>query len=546
VRIGAPSDLGTKLESAAIGVEPDTADFLSGRSFVANVVLNLSAEFITICLGLVCVPYVVRRLGADSFGILSLSWILLFYMSLFDLGLSRATTKFAAEAIGSGDRGQLPSLLGASLSLQSAIGLISGSLLFILSPWVVGLLKIPGNLLIQATLSFRILAFAVPVVLITNCLRGMLEALQRFDLVNYVKVPTNASMFLAPILVLPFGGLLPSIILLMTAFRCAAMLAYLLSCLSVLPKPGLRFGYERHISSQLLKYGGWITVSNATGPILMYADRFMIGILVSIGSVAYYTAPADMINRALIVPASMGAILFPAFSSLAAAGAKEKMEDFYARSIKFLIMGLGPVLLLVNVFSRNILQLWLGGAFAEKSALPLQILTVGTFINSLGFFPYSLLQGMGKPKITAVFHVVEIPLHVALVWILVARMGIVGAAIASTMRVLIDTTLLFWACSWMRLTSFQTLLKQGTLRSLVSLVAFGVALYIGAGVVEPLPVRIGIALVLLVCYVLAEWRWIIDSRDRLFLNEIKSGILVRLGGPRVADPREQSLPGEVQ
>jgi O-antigen/teichoic acid export membrane protein len=277
----------------------------------------------------------------------------------------------------------------------------------------------------------------------------------------------------------------------------------------------------------------------------MYIDRFMIGILGSIGAVAYYTAPADMIGRALVVPASMSAILFPAFSSLGAAGAKERMEDFYARSMKYLIIGLGPALLLVMAFSRNILRLWLGAAFAEKSALPLQILTVGTFINALGFFPYSLLQGMGRPKITAVFHVVEIPLHVALVWILVMRMGIVGAAIASTMRVLIDTTLLFWACSWTRLASFRTLLKQGTLRSLASLAVLGFALSLDSRVVELLSVRLCIAVVLLVCYVYVQWRWIIDSRDREFFAQIKSRILARLNKPRVGGSCEP-LAGEIQ
>jgi O-antigen/teichoic acid export membrane protein len=493
--------------------------FLSASSIATNLAFNLGGEGVVVVLGIVCVPYVVARLGADSFGVLSLSWVLLSYMTLFDLGLSRATTKFAAEAIGTGDHRQLPSLLGTSLSLQFALGFIGGSLLFCFSSLLAGkLLKMPGPLVVDAATGFKILAFAVPVVLMTNCLRGMLEALQRFDLVNYVKVPTNASMFLSPILILPFGGRLPSIILLMMVFRCASMFAYLSLCLSVLPKPGLQFVCERNVLSKLLKYGGWVTISNVTGPVLMYADRFAIGILMSIGAVTYYTAPADMISRALVIPASLGSILFPAFSSLEAAGAQGRLEDLYARSIKYLIIGLGPVLLLTAVFSRDFLHLWLGAAFAEKSTLPLQIITVGVFLNALAFFPFYLLQGLGKPKLTGVFHLAEVPLHLALVWILVARMGIVGAAIASTVRVLVDAVLLFWACGWLHLTSSRALFDQNLIRSFASLAAFGVAVYLFAATGQSLLLRMTLAAILFVCYAFAQWHWSIDHRDREFIR----------------------------
>jgi O-antigen/teichoic acid export membrane protein len=296
------------------------------------------------------------------------------------------------------------------------------------------------------------------------------------------------------------------------------MLAYLILCFSVLPEPGLRFVFERNALSKLLDYGGWVTVSNVTGPILMYSDRFAIGILMSIGAVAYYAAPTDMISRALVIPASLGSILFPAFSSLGAVGAQDRLQDLYARSIKYLIVGLGPVLLLAGVFSRDILQLWLGAAFADKSTLPLQIITVGVFVTSLAYFPFSLLQGLGKPKLTGVFHLVEVPLHLVLVWILVTRVGIVGAAIASTARVLFDAILLFWACSWLRLTPLRAVFDKHLIRSFANLAAFSVAVCLCAGIGESLLLRIAITIVLLACYAFAQWHWSIDNQDREFLR----------------------------
>jgi O-antigen/teichoic acid export membrane protein len=504
--------------------------FLNARSFVTNAVFNLGGEFIIICLGAVSVPYVVKRLGTDRFGILSLVWVVVSSIGIFDLGLSRATTKFAAEARGRGTRHELPTLLGTSLTLQLALGLIGGSIVFLLSPWAAGtVLKIHGPSLSDAVQSFRILGMAVPVILATNCTRGILEALQRFDLVNYVKVPASASMFLSPLLVLPFGGGLPSVILLMMGFRFAAFLAYFGFCVSLLPRPYVRVSVEPKVLNRLLSYGGWVAISNITGPILIYLDRFMIGILLSVNAVAYYTAPADMVNRLLIVPASLCTILFPAFSSMEAAGDKGKLEYLFARSMKYLIIVLGPVLLFVAVFSRDILHLWLGPAFARESTLPLQILAVSVFINCLGFFPYSLLQGLGKPNLTGTFHLVELPLHALLMWILVTRAGIVGAAIASAVRILVDTVLLFVCCNFLGFTSPGMARHQRLTRSLVALAGFGAAIWICNSIpVSPL-VRTSLAAVLLICYVVIQWRWSCDQRDRRFWAELVREFLVHRG-----------------
>ncbi len=90
--------------------------------------------------------------------------------------------------------------------------------------------------------------------------------------------------------------------------------------------------FQRAVLARLLRYGAWVTVSNVTGPLLLYADRFAIGALLSVAALAYYTGPADMLNRTLVIPASLGSTLFPAFSSLQAGGALGKLEDFYARS----------------------------------------------------------------------------------------------------------------------------------------------------------------------------------------------------------------------
>jgi Na+-driven multidrug efflux pump len=84
-------------------------------------------------------------------------------MSLFDLGLSRATTKFVAEAVSTGEHQKIPSLVWTSISLQVALGIFGGALLAGSSHLLAErILKIPHELIREAETAFLFLALAVP------------------------------------------------------------------------------------------------------------------------------------------------------------------------------------------------------------------------------------------------------------------------------------------------------------------------------------------------------------------------------------------------
>jgi O-antigen/teichoic acid export membrane protein len=521
------------------------AGALTGRLFARNAAFNLTGEAAAFLIGAICIPYVVKKLGTDAFGILSISWALIGYMSLFDLGLSRATTKFVAEAVSTGSQQKIPTLVWTSISFQFVFGLLAGSLLVWKAHWLAaGIFKMPPEMTAEATSCFQLLGIATPIILITNCLRGMLEALQHFDLINYIKTSTNILMFSSPFLLIPFGAGLFSIILFLTMLRFLAMLVYFKFCFSPFPRADLRPSFEKDVLRKLFRYGGWVTVTNLVGPLLMYMDRFAVGALLSVAAVAYYTGPADMLNRALVIPASLGSTLFPAFSSLEAAGAMEKLANIYARSLKYLIVTMGPLMLLISTFARDILHFWLGPAFAANSTVPLQILALATFFSALGILPYGLLQGAGRPDITAIFHVVELPLHLGLVWILVSKFGIAGAAIAVTLRVLIDLVLILWACDHVHLASLQVVHQAGVTRSFFGLLLITFAILIVSSSGAILVYRISFAILFVAGYLVAQWKWSFDSRDREFLISMMrqfrgrlSGVNSRLSNPYVlADP----------
>src|SRR5205814_1034934 len=57
----------------------------------------------------------------------------------------------------------------------------------------------------------------------------------------------------------------------------------------------------------------------------------------------------------------------------------------------------------------------------------------------------TLISALGRPDISAKFHMLELAIHLPLAWWLVSTYGITGAATAWTVRVIFDSLLLFRA-----------------------------------------------------------------------------------------------------
>src|ERR1700736_3842195 len=162
-----------------------------GRGLIAkNSIFNLAGLILPTAAGLLTLPYIVKGLGTDGYGILSIAYLVLGYFSIFDLGLSRATVKFVAEHLSPDKIHKVPGLVWTSLTLLVGLGCVFGTVGAIFVPvMMTRFFKMPPSFIGDARLSILILCLAMPIMLGTDALRGVLEAAQRFDLVNFVKVP---------------------------------------------------------------------------------------------------------------------------------------------------------------------------------------------------------------------------------------------------------------------------------------------------------------------------------------------------------------------
>lgn len=497
---------------------------ISGKLLARNMLLNLVGQALPLVVGVITTPFIVRGLGTERFGLLSLAWVVLGYFAIFDLGLGRATTKFVAEALGKGEEENIPRIVWTAVTVQAIFGILGGLVLAGLTPLLVGrVLNIPSELIEEAKATFYFLAPSVPVVLLSSSFQGVLEAFQRFDLVNAVKIPSSTLTFVLPLVGLLLGFSLPGIVALILLARIGALATFVILNFHITPQLR-RYSASFSLFPHLFSFGGWITVSNVVGPVLVYLDRFLIGSLLSMAAVAYYSAPYEMVTRLGIISSSLSMALFPAFSTLGGIENKEKISILFTRSIKYVLLALGPITLVVGLFARDILGIWLGVDFSMKSTIVLQVLALGVLINSLAHTPFALLQGVGRPDIPAKFHLFELLFYIGTAWFLISRWGINGAAVAWTLRVTLDTLLLFGAVFKVYKLSFRAFSINGVGRAGLMFLILASLSCLVKRLTNFLQLPIQLLLMALVFGFFGWlcWRYVMDISERRIVAEIAS------------------------
>jgi O-antigen/teichoic acid export membrane protein len=479
-----------------------------------NAVLNLSGHALPLVVGVFTIPFIVRRLGLDAFGVLSLAWALLGYLGFFDLGLGRATTNALAKELDRGNHAALPRLFWASLKLSLLLGLVAGGVLAALSDLLVrSVLRLPPALIEDAGFTFLLLSASLPPVLASTMLRGVLEAAQRFDLINAIRIPANASLFVLPAAALAVGSGLPGIAALLACASALTFVAYMVACVCAIPAVRARQPLNRALAKSLLSYGGWVTAGNALGPLIVYLDRFLIGALVSTTAVAFYAAPYEIVTRLWVFPASLVSALFPLFSVSHATRVQNQLQNLYMRPITYLVLTVGSGAVLLIIFADPVLRLWLGPAFAEQAAWALRILAAGVLVNSVAHVPYSLIQALGRPDLVAKLYVVELVAYVGVAWPLIARWGITGAAWAWTIRALADAVALF-VLAW-RLCPFKWMdvVRGGPVRGVTALCGLGVSTALAVRLIVPgiVSAQLLVTAALVSGFALCAWKWVLSA-----------------------------------
>ncbi|MCS6892519.1 MAG: oligosaccharide flippase family protein [Rhodovarius sp.] len=398
---------------------------------------NALGRGLPLLLALALTPWLLQLMGIERWGLFTLALAVLGVMGVLDLGVGAALTRALSERMADAGAEEQAALVRAAIAVLALVGLAGAALVWAAIPWLTTrLLNIPPALQEEGAAALAILALAIPLVVVNAALWGVLAAYQRFAAANLVTVPVNLLYYLGPLATLLVWQSLVPVMIALLLCRLVNTLSY--AWLIGRDLPSFWRGRPRlSLAAPLLSIGGWITLAALIGQALLYADRFVIGALLSLQDVAHYATPLDLIIRFWILPVAVAQALLPAMAA-AYRGLPAATAELLRRGGLIILALVFPAALIVGAAAEALLALWLGRDFAASAAPVLALFAVGILFSCFAYAPNALLEAIGRPDVTARFVLAQALVFIPASVAAVAWGGITAAAALWSMRVAVD------------------------------------------------------------------------------------------------------------
>ncbi|MFC1965905.1 flippase [Chloroflexota bacterium] len=373
---------------------------------------------------------IARSLGPEGKGIFTLVMLIpALLVTLSNLGIGASNNYYSASG-----KYKPSALVGNSFVLAGVIGVLA-LVAFILF-WRFS----PFDLLAEVRPRYIYVALAVvPLYLLNSYLLGILSGKLKIKQINTVGILNKLVNLLGVIVILLAlkQGVL-WLILLMIAIQVITSMLYVIILRGV---TRYSISFDSKVFKSTVGYGVKAQVANTSSFLHFRVDQYMVGQFVGITQLGYYSIAVGLAELLLFIPRVVNSILFPTIAS----STKGYSDKLTTRLSRYTVLT-SLIFCLVFAIGANIVIRAAYGQQFLPSVTPFLILLPGLFFVTLTINLSTYISGIGRVIFNTYGSMGALAVNIALNLVLIPRMGIAGAALATTISYSLEsiyTTVVF-------------------------------------------------------------------------------------------------------
>lgn len=407
-------------------------------------ILSYISIFITLLIGLLYTPVMIRLLGQSEYGLYSLIGSMAAYFSVLDMGLGNAIVRYTSRNRAIGDRKLESNLNGMFLILYSLIGLLTIVLgiTFYNNIDNIFTASLSSDELTKALTMIKILTINFALSFPLSVFGSIMQAYERFVVSKLVSIVRSLAIPLVtlPVLFLGFGSV--SMVLITTLVNISCLLFNVFYCFKYL-KVNFYFGkLDFLLLKEILGYSFFVFLGVIVDQIYWNTDQFILGIIAGTVPVAVYAIAMKFINMYKQFSTSISSLFLPKASIMVANNSSnEKLTNTMIRygRVQYIILAyiLGGFIL----FGQPFISFWAGIDYDKAYYMTLIImipLTIPLFQN----FGISILYAKNLQKFRSLILIFIAFLNIVITIPLAQMFGGIGAAIATAISLTIGNTVI--------------------------------------------------------------------------------------------------------
>jgi O-antigen/teichoic acid export membrane protein len=401
-------------------------------SLKRSVVANYLGQGWSALLGLALLPFYIRYIGMEAFGLVGLFAVMQSWLSLLDMGmtptLNREMARFTAGAYSvQSIRNLLRSAETICYSLASLIAIgVWGASSYLASDWLKAE-KLPVEVVAQA---LSLMSLVVALRFCEGIYRGCLFGLQRQVFYN------GATALLATLrhggALLVMGWISPTIaafFMWQAVISLLSLLAFAISVHRLIPSAPSKAHFSKDALTGIAKFAGGMAGITVLALLLTQVDKVLLSKLLRLEDFGYYTLAATISGAVYLVTGPITQAIYPRMVELATNGRNVELAVIYHQGAQLVSVLIAPAVLLLSIFAEDIIFVWSGDVSLAKNTAPLLVvLVLGTFLNSLMWMPYQCQLAYGWTAFAIKVNIVAVLILIPAIFYIVPVYGAIGAA----------------------------------------------------------------------------------------------------------------------
>jgi O-antigen/teichoic acid export membrane protein len=411
----------------------EVAPAVTGARIIRNTLVNGVATFSGMAVTVVLTPLMLDRLGPSSFGVWALALTLTVasgYLSLTDLGLQQASVRFLADARREADTDAVGAIFSATLVILCGAAVVAAVVVILLSSLFADLFGVRAALRHAAIVTFIVAGSQVLFDLPALAYRSVLESAQRYIAIRTVDLGRAFAFaaLTATVLLLGRGVVAVAVSSLLAA--AGALVGYALVVHRTDPAARLRRkGVDRTLLRRLARFGGSLFVLRILSVAYRQMDKLIIGISLTVASVASFEI-ANRLGAALLLAVGvMGSALLPAASiSRLDPG---RMRQLFLRVTAYSVAVFLPLSVAAIIFAHQLVAAWVGEDTARTATSAAQLFFAWVAVGTFDAAGTTMLVSVGRLRPIIRLSIVWVLANLALSIVFVRIWGIAGVVAAT-------------------------------------------------------------------------------------------------------------------
>lgn len=397
-----------------------------------NIIANFSGKAIAAVFSLAFIPVYIRLLGVEVYGLIGVFISLGAILSLLDMGLSATLSRELSRMNGQRSAAtEARNLVRTFELIYWSIGLLLGLVVLSLAP-LAAAYWINASAVDAKTVEKAIMIMGCSIALQWpgSMYAGGLMGLQRQIGLNVIRTLMIMLQHGGAVFLLLFIS--PSILLFFLWQAIAGFVTTIALALwlwKLLPIAEQKPIFDMDLLRKNWRFAAGMTGISVVTVLLTQVDKIILSKMLSLEFFGYYILAFNVANALQNLVTPIFTALYPKFTQLVSEGDDRKLINSYHLGCQFLSAIVLPVAICVAIFSKEILEIWLGHTKAASHAYPiLTLLIIGTALNAVMTLPYGMQLAQGKIKIVFVANVIAVLFLMPVMVVLVDLYQAIGAA----------------------------------------------------------------------------------------------------------------------